>query len=482
MPGREAIVALESVGAEASDANAPATVREPVARVLVIDDSEDIHGLVTFCINVYWPRALVEMYDPAKGMPGSRFAWDSYDLLLLDFELGRDDGNGLDWLRALGRHPQLPPTIMITAHGNEALAVSAIKLGASDYINKEDLSPKALALAVKDAMAARGHDTAALLGDRADSVVDYAERTQILSRSQQNEPTPAIASVAAGAEAEKSSPRLEGAADPGLASRECEVPGYRIVRQLGEGGMATVYLARREEDDLEVTLKVLFLGAVEDPDLLQRFMREHSALRQLHHPHVVQIHERGFASDFAYIAMEYFPAGDLSMRVQHSIEAARALSYARQLALGLGAAHAMGIVHRDVKPGNVLFRHDDTLALTDFGIVKFLQRGPTQTETGSLVGTPRYMSPEQILGRALDIRTDLYALGVVLFEMLTGAIPFSATSIGGLAHAHVHQPIPRLVGDLARWQPLIDGLLAKNPDERFQGADEVVEAIDMLSA
>lgn len=256
-----------------------------------------------------------------------------------------------------------------------------------------------------------------------------------------------------------------------------DAPGYRIMRRIGRGGMASVYLARREEDDQEITLKAVFLKSDDSAGQLRRFMREYTALERLSHRHVIGVFERAFASDFAYIAMEYFPAGDLAARLRDAIEPREALSYTRQLALGLGAAHRAGIVHRDVKPGNVLFRDDGSLALCDFGIARVPRLGFIPKSTENSHGTPRYMSPEQFMDHDGDERSDLYSLGVVLFQMLTGTSPFVSGSLTGLAHAHVHEAIPRLPPSLSHLQPLLDGLLAKSPDDRFQRAEELVEAL-----
>jgi serine/threonine protein kinase len=266
-----------------------------------------------------------------------------------------------------------------------------------------------------------------------------------------------------------------GAAAPKAGAR---VPGYELLRRLGEGGMADVHLARRAEDGLEVALKILQLEGQEDVTLLRRFMREYSLLARLTHPNVVHIYERAFARDFAYIAMEYFPAGDLAGRIQRGVGTDTAVSYLRQIAAGLGAAHALGIVHRDIKPGNILFRDEQRLAIVDFGISRATDQSSSMSMACALLGTPAYMSPEQVRGGEADVRSDLYSVGVVFYEMLTGRKPFQAAGLGDLLDAHLYAPPPRLHAELARLQPVLDGLLAKDPDERFQSTEELLLGVD----
>jgi serine/threonine protein kinase len=204
-------------------------------------------------------------------------------------------------------------------------------------------------------------------------------------------------------------------------------------------------------------------------------------LSDLEHPHVIKIFERGFANDFAYIAMELCMPGDLKTRLKSGgIEAVHALNYVDQIADGLGAAHEIGIVHRDIKPGNILFRDDKTLVVTDFGVARNNARNIRITQNLTIIGTPLYLSPEQIEGREPDGRCDLYGLGALLFQLLTGAPPFQADSRVAVLNLHMRAPIPKLPSTLSKIQPLIDGLLAKDPDERFQTAHEVRQGIDWI--
>lgn len=179
------------------------------------------------------------------------------------------------------------------------------------------------------------------------------------------------------------------------------VPGYEIMEQVGQGAMSTVYLARHEDDKV-VVLKVFFTRALDDPTILRRFMQEYTIISKLDHPNVVKIYERAFAADFAYIAMEYFSGGDLKDKMRAGIPPVDAsLNYLHQMASGLSPVHHMGVVHRDLKPGNILFRQDGRLAITDFGVARMLteQTGRLTLSNDMVIGTPYYMSPEQGLGR-----------------------------------------------------------------------------------
>lgn len=260
------------------------------------------------------------------------------------------------------------------------------------------------------------------------------------------------------------------------------VPGYESLRQIARGGMASIYLAARSEDRLPVILKILPLAENTNPYLLKRFMREYNLLSMLNHPHVANIYERGFASDFAYIAMEYFPAGDLKYRLKSAISPHQATYYLRQIAQGLGAIHAMDIVHRDMKPANILFRNDEILAISDFGVAKHLTTSEILTQDNAFIGTLYYISPEQITDRRVDRRSDLYSLGVILFEMLTGTKPFQGKAVSDLFRAHLSAPIPRLPSSLTNYQPVLDGLLAKDPDDRFQTTEDLLAGLDWVES
>lgn len=259
-----------------------------------------------------------------------------------------------------------------------------------------------------------------------------------------------------------------------------EIPGYRLLRQLGRGGMATVYLAVQESVDREVALKVMSPALLVDPTFGERFLREAKIAAHLHHRHVVGIHDVGRAGDYHYIAMEYLGAGPILPKDGSSRPPAFALRVIGEIAGALNYAHEKGFVHRDVKPDNILLRSDGSSVLTDFGIARSLDATPRVTRTSAIVGTPHYMSPEQARGQQVDGRSDLYSLGVVLYELLVGHVPYHADDSLAIGIMHITQPIPVLPRDLATLQPLIDRLLAKQPADRFQTGNEVAAAIERV--
>lgn len=258
-----------------------------------------------------------------------------------------------------------------------------------------------------------------------------------------------------------------------------DIPHYRIVKTLGRGGMATVYLAIQESVQREVALKVMAASLRGEEEFSARFLREAHIAASLQHPNVVQIYDVGVAGGHHYIAMEYLPGGPVLTRGGQTHPPAFVLRVARQIAAALDYASERGVVHRDIKPDNILLREDGTAVLTDFGIAR---AGDTvrMTRTGAIVGTPHYMSPEQARGLPLDGRSDLYGLGIVLYEMLVGQVPYKADDSLAIGIMHVTAPLPQLPPALADLQPLLDRLLAKEPERRFQCGKELIAAIDAL--
>jgi serine/threonine-protein kinase PpkA len=248
------------------------------------------------------------------------------------------------------------------------------------------------------------------------------------------------------------------------------VSGYNVVHPIGQGGQAMVYLAEREHDGLRVALKVLDKRLRADPIFRERFVREYKLLSSLNNEHVARIYDQGFAGDQAYIAMEFLPSGTLASRIHEGLSTRAALRLTLQIARALDTIHTAGIVHRDLKPSNILFRADGRPVIVDFGLAKDLGVNSTLTIAGKLLATPRYMSPEQCMGKPVDQRSDLYSLGVVVYEMLAG-------NPAELVRLHVNTPAPRLREEIAMHQPLLDRLLAKAPEDRFQSAAEVCNAV-----
>ena len=256
-----------------------------------------------------------------------------------------------------------------------------------------------------------------------------------------------------------------------------EIRGYRLLRQLGRGGMATVYLAVQQSVDREIALKIMSPALLADPNFGERFLREAKIAAKLHHRHVVGIFDVGRDGDYHYMAMEYLGGGPVLHKDGVPRDEAFALRIIREIATALDYAHKKGFVHRDVKPDNILLRDDGSAALTDFGIARALDPAAKMTQTGAVVGTPHYMSPEQARGRSIDGRSDLYALGIVLYELLVGRVPYQAEDSLAVGIMHIQQPVPELPHALAHLQPLISRMLAKQPEDRFQDGMAVAEAI-----
>ncbi len=263
---------------------------------------------------------------------------------------------------------------------------------------------------------------------------------------------------------------------------EQPVPGYNVVHIIGQGGQAQVFLAEREHDGLRVALKVLNLALRQDPVFLQRFVREYKLLASVESPYVARIYDQGFSGDHPYIAMEFLPSGTLAARIREGLTTRAALRIAGQIAQALAAIHARGIVHRDLKPANILFRADGRPVLVDFGLARDMKVNSTLTVAGQFLATPRYMSPEQCLGLPIDARSDLYSLGAVLYEMITGRKIYDGVNSAEVITMHVNAPSPKLADLLCVHQPLLDRLLAKDPGNRFQSAAEVVAEIGVTNA
>lgn len=252
-----------------------------------------------------------------------------------------------------------------------------------------------------------------------------------------------------------------------------QIPGYKLLKVLKQSKRSRTFLAEQQSLARQVALKVLSEEFFDDPALRQRFVDEGKSAARLNHPHVLAVFDIGSAGGFPFIATEFVPGGTLRERMQQPMAPVDALRIARDLASALDYAHSQGVIHRDIKPSNIMFRGDGAAVLGDLGILK------AQSGSGSMqIGSPHYMSPEQIEGDVGDGRADLYSLGTVLYEMLTGKPPFDADDPFAVIAKHLTDPVPKLPEALSLYQPLIDRTLAKRPEERYSGAREMVNAID----
>jgi serine/threonine protein kinase len=335
---------------------------------------------------------------------------------------------------------------VLTAEGDEYVAVRAVKLGAAEYINKKDVSPKRLKELIE-------------------SAAEFTEEKEVEQRQILNDATQIIRDI------HKEKVRLP--------DNDFNV-GYKFVRLIGQGGMSNVYLAERTNDKLSVVLKIIDLSKIDDQKLVMRFIQEAELIAELNSPFVVKIYEHGITNNYGFIAMEFFSRGDLKQRMEFKPAPAIAFSYMIHICHGLEAIHNIGVVHRDLKPANVMFRGDDSLALADFGISKKIEGESSMTTMGQVLGTPHYMSPEQGEGHPIDYRSDLYSAGILLYELLTGEKPYTAMTPAALIYQHVHADIPQLPDELRQYQGIIEKTLAKDPNHRYQTARDLI--IDLETA
>lgn len=411
-------------------------------RVIIFSDSREDMIHIRHMLARCYPEVEVTEYDPEeRGQPGAEFDWTHYDLLLIQDRLAGNE-SGLAWLAVFAMHSTLPPTIMIAEHMDGFISAKIEEMPRTEYIGKDDF--------------------------RLDTLKDVLDRLQVLPESRT--PSRTLANMAF----EKDNQIVRHLL--GDVSNDAD-NGYKFVRLIGQGAQSRVYLAERLGDEQTMVLKVLDMDAVDDDSAVKRFAREAVLLAEIDSPYVIKFYDHGFTPSYGYIAVEFFTRGDLKQRIEHGISTADALLYALNIAYGLEAIHAQGIVHRDLKPGNIMFRSDDSIALADFGISKHLNDSWDLTKTGAVIGTLSYLSPEQGLGMEVDHRADIYALGMVMFEMLTGDKAFHATSPGALVYQHLYADVPLLPDNLTAYQRIIAKTLAKDPGDRFQSAAELVEQL-----
>jgi beta-lactam-binding protein with PASTA domain len=261
---------------------------------------------------------------------------------------------------------------------------------------------------------------------------------------------------------------------------------YRIEHRLGSGGMADVYCAADSQLGRQIALKVLHRRFARDREFVERFRREASAAAGLQHPNVVGVFDRGEYDGTYYIAMEYLPGRTLKevIRDEAPLDQLRAIDYGIQILQAASFAHRRGVIHRDFKPHNVIVGADDRLKVTDFGIAR--AGASEMTETGSIMGTAQYLSPEQAQGQRVGAPSDLYSIGVVLFEMLTARVPFTGESAVSIALKHVSEeppPLRQLRPDLhPRLEQAVGRALLKDPAQRYASADEFIAALEQARA
>ena len=403
-------------------------------RFLILGLDEALRRQVQNDLQAAFAEALIDA-GPVPTDPATVSTFAAYSALLVGYEHDRStDGRpeGLvSSLRGCGA-----PLLLLARGGNEMTAVDAVRAGAADYIPVRLISPPLLAARVRAALQARG---------------------------------------APGVERRRAQTRRSAAP----SELPAEITGYRVLQTLAESDRSAVYLASSQEIGGNVALKVLRRAAESASTRadLERFAREYKIISQMKNPAIVDVYDFGSTGKLSYIATEYFPAGDLKTRMQNPMTEAEALDYVRQIGEALRVIHVAGILHRDLKPANVMLRADNTLVLIDFGLAKEITGDKALTGAGEIRGSPYYMSPEQGEGRAVDERSDLYSMGIIFFELLTGQKPFQGRTVFDILAQHQHAPVPQLGDSLARHQPHLDRLLAKRPAERFQSASDFLLAL-----
>jgi tRNA A-37 threonylcarbamoyl transferase component Bud32/DNA-binding NarL/FixJ family response regulator len=404
-------------------------------RALIVSDQPEFRQLLAHHLNLEWLDALPAEYQPAtRGRLRPQFKGAAYDVVLLDHEV--QGGRGLEWLEDLSERPGFPPIVYFGA-ATELARKQALIAGACTWLPRTDFEHAQFTACVSDAI---------------------ARRCNLL--------------------AETSRTALEPMPEDRFGS--VRIRGHRCLRRLAVGGSSSVFLAEHESTGRQLVLKVFrqVPDVVDSNQSFDRFLREFELIAHLRHPNIARIYDLGVADDHLYLAMEYFAGGDLRARMDRPLAWRDALGYLRQMAEALAALHRLGLLHRDVKPGNVLLREDGSIAFNDFGLARQLGLHSDITGAGAIFGTPHYMSPEQGRGLPLDERSDLYSLGIVLYEMLTGTKPFQAETPLAVIYKHANEPVPALPENLTHLQELLESMLAKEPAGRVASAVALVGRID----
>jgi DNA-binding NarL/FixJ family response regulator len=450
--------------------------------MLIVDDDSQYKEWLRHHLDVICPQASVSMLDLSEFERWcTSVSGRDCDLLLLGCRFGASPedphSQGLSLLRRLRDQPAAPAVIAFAEDGNELTAVRALQLGAVDYLPKRLLTPERLSTAIRVALHRVERRVARRLASLAHLARDRANAKVTAPAPEVPGVQPAPAAAAGDA--------LQGQGVMALLTApngEEFIPGYTLRLKIGESEKAVVYLAMSATRGHNVALKVA--KTLRDEAAGRQFLeREYTAVLTLKSPLVAEIYDYGVHAGFEYLAMEYLPRGDLKARIQRGLSEQEALGYVQQIAAALQVVHQGGLVHRDLKPPNVMLRENDSVALIDFGLARPLEGGTSSVaQTGVLLGSPYYMSPEQALGEQLDARSDFYSLGVILYEMLTGQKPYTGGTALDVLQQHVSSPPPQLPPGLAHYQPLLVRLLAKNRGERFAEAGEIIAMAAELTA
>jgi serine/threonine protein kinase len=398
-----------------------------MARLLIVDDDDAIRN---------WLQAVMradghEVQALATGEElFATVAQEVPDLMLVDVLL--PGVNGLEIVQRLRAEPATAavPVILITSLDPKRYMRVGMDLGADDFL-------------VKPLVAA---DVTAAVKSR-------------LARFAQNR-------------------RGRGNAGSGLPAR---IGHYKPERLLARGTAAEVHYARHADHGGEAAIKVFRTRRQSDMAMLGRFLREVEIASAVQHPHLATVYEHGVEEDLIYVAFEYFPRGDLAGFIGEGLAPALVRRVVTHVAEGLGALHAAGIVHRDIKPANIMIRSTSDFVIADFGLAKLVQQNISLTATGEVLGTPAYLAPEQAMSGPIGPWTDIYNLGVVTYELLTGRKPFDGSNHQAIVFKHIHSTPPQLPAQSAAFQPVLDRMLAKEAADRYASAAELLAALDALN-
>jgi serine/threonine protein kinase len=396
-----------------------------------------------------WPNAKLEVHDlAAYGKPPADFRWDRYAHMLIDDEYLRREG--LLWLSELRTRPNFPKIVRVPHEEKKHRPPAEIDVKAPPLPpRKSESRPSAADVRPPKT------ETAPPAGKPLPKFEPVIETPSMIQRAD-----------------------VKRLADADAVLKAAGITGFTPVKPLGSGATANVCLCERGPEKQQVVLKILKGEGSGDSDLLARFVQEYFATSSIDSPYVAKVFEHGFSESHAYIVMEYFPAGDLRARVARERPSPEeAMIIVGSILAALTSVHAAGIIHRDLKPANVMFRDDGTIALVDFGSARRDADPVAKTLAGVVIGTPYYLSPEQALGGTADERSDLYSVGVMFYELLTGQRMYAAGSLVALFEMHKTAPIPKLPEKLARHQRFLERLVAKQPDERYRDAAEALAAL-----
>jgi DNA-binding NarL/FixJ family response regulator len=406
--------------------------------VVVGGDTKRVQWL-THHVTSHWPNAQVTTLRAGESASLSRLiAEHTPDAVMLQADFAKEplaDAVLNNMLQLLRIQPALH-CILLAENGTEASAVRAFKGGARDYLPLARITRDQLLTAVGDARAKRR------LASQAAAMLAQSENSTII-----------------------------------------DVPGYSIVKEIATSNFSSVFLARSERLRRNVVLKVMNRGESEkEQGDAERFQREYEIISSITHRSIAEIYDFGSIPHHLYLAMEYFPCGDLRDRLRNPLSVDESLYYLRAIAEALRVIHVFGILHRDLKPANVMLREDNSPVLIDFGLARrAIDEGGT-TGVGQVLGSPYYISPEQAQGQRVDVRTDLYSLGVMFYEMLTGQRPYNGRSAIAIMSQHTNAPVPSLPEPTAMQQPLLDRLMAKQQNDRYTSADELLADLGPLVA